>query len=197
MPPTVKSLEERIDDLADDVGGVKTQLAVLINNQSTTQAQLASVVSGLATTQAQLASVTARLEAVTDSLGKTIDRLDATNARLDTIVTKFDERLDAAAAKTNVKIEAATTRMETRFEALTAKIDEQATQGAAFRAKTDTLFSITKWIGAFAATALLTVIVSAFSVVRSAGNLESRIDQQQKVLDEIKQDLKEQRTKAK
>lgn len=150
MPPTVKSLEERIDDLADDMSGLKTQVAVLT-------AKLDIVASGLAAVQAQLQTVATQLATVVAALA-------ATTARLDTV---------------------------------SAKLDTQANDYAAFKSKSETTFALTRWIGAFAAVAVIGVIGSAFTVVRSVGNLEATVQQQQKVLDDIRRDVSDLKSKVK
>ena len=48
-----------------------------------------------------------------------------------------------------------------------------------------------KWVGATAAVAAITVIVATFSVARSAGNLETQAQYQQKMLEEINKKLTE------
>lgn len=144
MPATVKSLEERIDEMAGDFASVQAQLGVIVGTQSTIQAQLASIASAFSTTQAQLAVVVARLDT-------TIDELKATRTRLDTIAVDY----------------------------------------AAFKSKAETTFALVRWIGATATVALVSIIVAAFAVARSAGSLETTVQHHQKSLDEINKRLAE------
>jgi peptidoglycan hydrolase CwlO-like protein len=154
---TVKSLEERIDDMADDLSAVKAQLGTLAVGQAAIQAQLASVVNGIGSLTAQLAVVTARLDSAVGDLNKT-------NARIDTVTTR---------------------------------IDGLATELSAFRAKTETSFSTARWAVTFAAGVFITVLGSAFLIAREAGRLDSRVEQHQKSLDEVRKDMSEIRSKLK
>lgn len=146
MPATVKSLEERIDDLADDFSSVKSQLSLVASMQNLMQAQLATVINGLNTTQAQLAVVVAKLDS-------TIDELRLTRGRLESIASDY----------------------------------------SAFKGKAETTFAMTRWIGIAAFGVLVTVIFSAFSVVRSAAHLETKVDQHEKSLEEVKSELRKQK----
>ena len=150
MPPTVKSLEERIDDLAGDVADVKSQLAVVT-------AKLDIFSNALAAIQAQLQTITSQLAATVTSLAATTARLDTVSAKLDTLAGDY----------------------------------------GAFRSKSDTTFSLVRWVGVFAAGVFVSIVLSAFSVIRSAGNLEATVQQQQKTLDEIRRELADWRTKPK
>ena len=60
MPPTVKSREERIDGMAEDVTELKSLSAAHAAKLDMMGSQLASVVNGLATNQAQMATMIAR-----------------------------------------------------------------------------------------------------------------------------------------
>lgn len=86
---TVKSLEERIDDMADDMSAVKIQLGSLVSSQATIQAQLASLVNSLNATQTQLSVAIVRLDMVISELNKTNGRIDTVTVRLDGLVTDF------------------------------------------------------------------------------------------------------------
>ena len=72
-----------------------------------------------------------------------------------------------------------------------------STDYAAHKSKADTTFALTKWIGAFVAGVFFSILVGAFTVVRAAGSLEATVQQQQKVLDEIKRDVNEIKAKQK
>jgi methyl-accepting chemotaxis protein len=157
MPPTVKSLEERIDDLAEDVVALKVQTGAIGAGLNTLQAQLASVVNGLSVLQAQLAAQSARLDAAIGELSRTNDRLDA---------------------------------------AIT-KVDAHATEFSAFRGRTEHSFGVAKWAVTFAAGVFITVLGSALWVVRETDRLSGRVEQQQKVLDEIRRDVADVKAKAK
>lgn len=139
----MKSLDERIDDLADDMRDMKAQVAALNN--------------GLSALQAQLAVLTARLESVTEELRRTNAKLDVVTARLDALAVDF----------------------------------------AAFKARTENSFSLVRWVGVFMAGALLSMVGGAVLIARSAGALEATVQQQQKVLEEIRRDVGELKLKVK
>jgi phage shock protein A len=154
---TVKSLEERIDDMADDLSAVKTQLAVVVSNQGTVQGQLAALTNAQTTTQTQLAVVIAKLDSTIDALKATSTRPDATVERLDRLIA------DHGAEKT----------------------------------RTDTTFGVLRWAGATSFALLVTIVFGAFSIARSAGSLETRVQDQQKTLDDVRRDVAEIRAKQK
>ena len=150
MPATVKSLEDRIDEMAEDISSVKSQLSLMASVQNSMQVQLATVINGLNTTQAQLAVVVAKLDS-------TIDELKLTRGKLESIAADY----------------------------------------SAFKGKAETTFAIARWIGVAAFGVLATVIFSAFSVVRSAAHLETKVDQHEKILEQMRQDINEIRSKQK
>jgi peptidoglycan hydrolase CwlO-like protein len=150
MPPTVKSLEERIDDLAGDVSDLKSQMAHVL-------AKLEIFGTTLTAIQGQLQTIATQLASTMTSLATTTARLDAVSVKLDTYTSDY----------------------------------------AAFRSKSDTTFALVRWVGVFAAGVFLTIVISAFNVSRSAGNLEATVQQQQKVLDEIRRELTDLRAKPK
>jgi len=150
MPPTVRSLEERIDEMAEEFSAVRTQLAVVMSNQSSSQTQLATVLSNQAAAQSQSAVLLAKLDSVIGELKTTNTRLEETTRGLENL-----------------------------------KVDH-----AAVKAKTETTFSLLRWAGVTAFGVLLTVFLAAFSVVRAAGHLESKVDQHEKSLDELKSELR-------
>jgi hypothetical protein len=171
MPPTVKSLEERIDDMALDMGSLKhqfvahsTKLDLLSSQFATITSQLATLIATQSATQNQLAVTVARLDGAVDQLKSTDARMDATNARID---------------------------------AGTLKLDAMAADYSGHKSKAETMFAFSKWIGAFVAGVFLTVLLAAFTVVRTAGGYESTIQLQQKTLEEIKRDVSEIRNKQK
>lgn len=157
MPPTVRSLEERLDDFAEELGAVKSHLAVM-------SAKVELLANGVSATQAQLSSLAAQLAVVMAKFDGLTDSLKATNGRIDAVIEKL--------------------------ETMTADY-------TAFKSRADTTFALTKWVGAFVAGVFVTVLLGAFSVIRSAGNLESTVQQQQKTLDEIKHDLADIRSRPK
>jgi uncharacterized coiled-coil protein SlyX len=148
MATTVKSLEERLDDLEEVVGAVRTQAAVLT-------AKVEVMSNSVSSAQAQLQTITTQLASV-------ITSLSATSARLDTLVSK---------------------------------LDAVATDHTTLKSKSDTSFAIVRWAAGTCVAFLLGSLVSAFMVARSAGGLESTVQQQQKTLDEIKLEVHELRKK--
>lgn len=95
---TVKSLEERIDEMTDDVSDMKSMMAAqgvqisnLISGQAMLQAQIGALVNGLATIQSQLAITTARLDSAIDNLNHTNARLDGASQELKTLTRDFSE----------------------------------------------------------------------------------------------------------
>jgi len=99
MPATVKSLEERIDEMAEDFSSVKAQLRVIAGSQNSMQSQLTGLGNGLTTMQAQLttmqtqfatmqgqfASSQAQLAVIVARLDLTIEESKATRTRMDTM----------------------------------------------------------------------------------------------------------------
>jgi phage shock protein A len=157
MPPTVKSLEERIDEMADEFSAVRTQLAVVLNNQSSSQTQMATLLSNNASSQAQAAMLLAKLDGV-------LDQLKLTNGRLE----------EVARSQESLK-----------------------TDHTAVKVKSETTFGLLRWAGVTGAGVFLTVILAAFSVVRAAGHLENKVDQHEKILEQMRHDLNELHAKPK
>lgn len=203
---TVRSLEERLDDFESKVERQLTDLAskltelmadfpvqlmasqrrlvkrqervrqrldVLTAGQATTQAQLASVVNSLSAHQTQAAVLTARLDGVVDELKRTQTGLDATVTRLNS----SDEGLPAVSANGR------------KLDELRGKFDTHQMAATEFRAEVNTTLRLARWIGATAVVALVSVILAAFAVARSAGSVEATIQQQQKTIDEIRKDV--------
>jgi hypothetical protein len=148
--PSVKSLEQRIDEMADDFASVKAQLGGLAASLSSFQAQLATLSGTLNAMQAQYGFMIARLDINTQELKET-------RTRLESMVNDY----------------------------------------SAFRSKGETTFAMVRWIGVFVAGGMVTVILSAVSVARSAGSLEATVQRQQKTLDEIHREMSEMRGKLK
>ena len=168
---TVKSLEERLDDFAEEFGEVKSQLAATVT-------ELSAVVRNQATTQAQLATLTSQLATVVNNQG-------ATQAQFAVVLVKFDALVDSLKA------------MNTRIDGVTGKLEAMTTDYTAFKAKADTTFAITRRVGAFVAGVFFSVLVGGFTVVRSAGSLEMSVQQHQTSLDEVNKQLAEIRAKQK
>lgn len=87
--------------------------------------------------------------------------------------------------------------IEVRIGAIQADLHALAVDFASFKAKADVTVRLAQWIAATAAVTLISVIFAAVTVARSAGSLESTVQQQQKALDEIRVDLRELRNKPK
>jgi hypothetical protein len=150
MPATVKSLEERIDEMAESFSTMRMQLGIMLGNQSSTQVQLASILNNEATAQAQSAVLVAKLDNV-------LDQLKLTNAKLEESI-----------------------RLQ----------DSLKTEHTALKAKTENTIGLLRWAGVTSVGVLLTVFLAAFSVVRAAGQLESKVDHHEKMLEELKSDLR-------
>jgi methyl-accepting chemotaxis protein len=129
MPPTVKSLEERIDQLTEDFGELRKDVAVL----------------------------TSRVDGAINLLDRIAAQMNQMSGQVTALVGDY----------------------------------------AAFKADTGRTVAVVKWVGVFGAGVLFTVILSAFSLARSAGNLEATVQQQQKTLEEIRREVSEMHGKQK
>src|ERR1700722_3941227 len=164
MPPTVKSLDERIDQVAGD-----------------------------------LEDLTHKVEELTRAVGSHNSKLDVQSSQLATVIVNQNatqSKLDV----TNVKLEGAIEQLKitnARVDVVSEKLEVMTTDYTAHKAKAETMFAFTKWIGAFVAGVFLTVLIAAFTVVRTAGGYEATIQQQQKTLEEIKRDVTDIRNKQK
>jgi hypothetical protein len=78
-----------------------------------------------------------------------------------------------------------------RLDEVVRTVDLLKTDHTAVKAKTETSFSLLRWAGVTSFGILLTVFFAAFSVVRSAAHLESKVDHHEKILNEIKNELGE------
>jgi peptidoglycan hydrolase CwlO-like protein len=174
----VKSLDERIDQVAGD-----------------------------------LEDLTHKVEELTRAVGSHNSKLDVQSSQLATVIANQNAtqtKLDV----TNVKLEGAIEQLKvtnTRIDAVTGKMEAMTTDYTSHKAKAETMFAFTKWIGSFVAGVFLTGVIAALSVVRTAGGFEATLqqqqkaldgqqnilDQQQKTLDEIKRDVSEIRSKQK
>lgn len=190
--PTTKSLEERIDDMAEDMSEVKIQLAtqgaqvahqgVQLATQSGqlthVGTQLASQSEQLASHSTQLAAIASQIAMIQSQIGALVGNMAALQAQLAVAVARLDannENLN----RTNARLDSAALAMQ----ALTSDFSE-------FRGRVDAVINTTKWFGAFAATVLVSVIASGFYIARSAGSLDATVQQQQKTLDEIRGKIK-------
>jgi septal ring factor EnvC (AmiA/AmiB activator) len=185
VPPAVKSLDQRLDGVAEELESLQAQLSAVA-------AKLETLATGLGATQAQLATVSAQLAVIAAKLDNVSEQLKATNTRLEGATAK-QEGLLTAHATLEAKLEAAETRSRENAVTVATLSDSQS----AFKAKAETTFGMLRWAGAFAAATLVTVIFAALTVVRAAGNLEANIQQQQKSIEEIKRDVADIRTKQK
>lgn len=179
---TVKSLEERLDDFAEEFSDVKENLVTVVARldafvtaqaatQAATQAQLANLMSAQATTQAQLASQ-ANAQATTQS------HLAVLTVRLETVTAEL--------AKTNNRLETTTARIDTTND----RIDKFLVDFADFRGRAETVFTFLRWTGVTATGVLIAVVTAAFTLSSTITTIQNRLDTQQKTLDEIRTKLK-------
>lgn len=184
----VASGQERLQAVMDTLAGYQRELAIsqvklqtklddVIPNQAKIQAQLASIESSLAMHQAQMAITNARLESVIDDLKLTRSRLESTNLRLDSPETGL--------GVLGVKVSSTGSELAE----VAKKLDSHRTDFAAFQGQVNATLGIARWIAATAAVTMISVIIAAFTVARSAGSLETTVQLQQKTLDEIKLEL--------
>ena len=171
MPPTVKSLDERID-------GIASEMESLTHQSIATNARLDATIERLDSLSSQLATLGSQLATVIVNQNATQSKLDVTNVKLEGAI----EQLKITNARVDVVSE---------------KLEVMTTDYTAHKAKAETMFAFTKWIGAFVAGVFLTVLIAAFTVVRTAGGYEATIQQQQKTLEEIKRDVTDIRNKQK
>jgi chromosome segregation ATPase len=89
---TVKSLEERTDDLVGEMSSLSTSIAVLTSRLDGFQATLAVAVNAIQTMQPQLGLVASKLDTVVDRLGKTESKLEMVTQDY----TSFKAKMDTA-----------------------------------------------------------------------------------------------------
>lgn len=164
MSPTIKSLDERIDQIATDLEDLARQQIATNARLDAVSSQLAILGSQLATLIANQNATQTKLDVLNVNLEGAIEQLKVTNARVDVV---------------------------------SEKLEVMSADYTSHKAKAETMFAFTKWIGMFVAGVLCTGIFAAFTVVRTAGNCEATLQQQQKTLDEIKRDVNESRPKQK
>jgi hypothetical protein len=82
MPPTVKSLDDRIDNLAADIGDVKSQLSALTLQVSALATQVSSLSS-------QAAAQATKLDSLIEAVRVSTARMDAVTAKLDTFASDY------------------------------------------------------------------------------------------------------------
>jgi septation ring formation regulator EzrA len=154
---TVRSLEERIDEMSEDVTSISVRMDTVSSQIATMSAQLASIMSALGTTTAQLAVVTARFDGLATELN----------------------------------------RVNTRSETAIERIEKLALDFTVFRAMTETIHAFARRTFIIFIGIVITVVGSLFWIAKEAGRYEGRYEQQQKLLQEIKLDLNDIKSKQK
>ena len=79
---TVKSLEERIDQIGEDVSSLRTTVAVLVSKMDGMQVQIATTLSAIQAVQSQLAGVAQKTDA-------TATRLDQVEKKVETLALSY------------------------------------------------------------------------------------------------------------
>ncbi len=91
---TVKSLEDRIDEMSTDMSRLSTSIAVLTSKMDATQVQLSLAVNAIQTTQVQLSMLATKLDIV-------VERLSPVEKKLEVISSDylgFKSKMDTAYA---------------------------------------------------------------------------------------------------
>ncbi len=195
--PTTKSLEERIDDIAEDMSSIKVQLGThgtQIAHQgvqlATQSAQLTHQGSQLASQSELLASQSTQLAAINSQMAMTQSQIGALVGNMATL----QAQLAGAVARLDVVTEDLR-RTNARLDLVVQEMQASRREFTEFRGRVDAVINTTKWFGAFAATVFVSVVASGFYIARSAGSLDATVQQQQITLAEIKHDLGELRRK--
>ena len=161
----------------EEQDGIQTKLVELTVGMAANQSQLATMMNALSVQQAQTATAVAKFENLVEDLKQTRSRLEATTIRLDSP----DSGLASIAGKVVVSM--------SEMKHVTEKLDAHRVDFASFHGRVDATLAFAKWIGATAALTLISVILASFAIARSAGQYESSVQEQQKTLSEIKQEL--------
>ena len=170
---TVKNLEERLDDLSDELDGLKNQLAITTAKFDMNAVTLGAVQNHLASVSAQLATITVKLDTLTAQLRETNVRLDSVAAKLEGVV------VDHAALKVRFDTNEEQGR---RTRASVESLNE-------FKAKAENVFGFLRWIGASVALTMVGVIGAAVAVTNSVIRLDSNMQNQQKMFDQHQKTL--------
>lgn len=192
MPgPTTKNLEERIDDMAEDMSEVKIQLA-------TQGAQVAHQGVQLATQSAMLTQHGSQLNGLSEQLGRQSTQIDALTAQLSMIQNQIGAlvnnmaTLQAQLAVAVARLESNNdnlSRMNGRLENVAIEVSAASKDFLDHRGRVEGVIGMSKWFGAFVATVFVSVVATGFYIARSAGSLDATVLQQQKTLDEIKREV--------
>ena len=114
---TVKETNTKVDNLAEDVGQLRTQVGVLdtkVGDLTEDVGQLRTQVGGLDTKVASLDTKVSDLDTKVDSLDTKVSDLDAKVDSLDTKVDSLDTKVDAGFNKFETRFD----QVETRFDRL-------------------------------------------------------------------------------
>jgi len=187
--PTIKSLEERIDDMVSDVATVRSDLIVEIATLRTeVLTETSSIRSEMATkkdTNDQFAAMRAEFAAMRGEFAamrkETTDQFATTRAEFANAQSGVMDRID----KLNTELRVCTIT-SVKLEETGKRMEKIVDDFPIVRTKFESDMKFIKWIGAFLAGVTVTVIIMAFSVTRSAGALESTAQHMQKEIDEIK-----------
>ena len=165
MPATVKSFEERIEEMAEDFSSVKTRLAQVVEGQGYMQSQL----SGL---QSQVAGLSNSMVQMQGQLAANQAQLATNQAQLAVVVARLDSSIE-------------------EFRLTRSRLDGLLTDHTAFRSKAELRFAMIRWITVLGAGLLFTWIASAFALVRTAGSWEATTQHHQKSIDEIRHEMRD------
>jgi len=180
--PTIKSLEERIDDMVSDVATVRSDLIVEIATLRTeVLTETSSIRSEMATkkdTNDQFAAMRAEFAAMRK---ENKDQFATTRAEFANALSGITDQIN----KLNTELRVCTIT-SVKLEETGKRMEKIVDDFPIVRTKFESDMKFIKWIGAFLAGVTVTVIIMAFSVTRSAGALESTVQHMQKEIDEIK-----------
>ena len=173
MATTVKSLEERADQMVDDVSSV----VAAVDRLGLRMDNLTSVVAAM---QSQLNAVFATVQATQTQLAVVVQRVDTVTTRLDQLDKKLDSLASAA-----------------RLDQVEKKVETLALSYAAFEAKGEVTNKLLRWVGGLAALAIVSFIAFGYSLARHAGSLDEKVQHHQDTLNEVKRDIADIKTKLK
>ena len=130
------------------------------------------------------------MSSLSKSVAVLISKFDGLNSQLSVAVN--------AIQTTQAQLSLTTSKLDTvvnRLSSVESKLEIVTQDYTSFKSKMDTTYSLMKWLGAFAAGTLITLIISGSMIARSAGNMEATIQHQQTTLNELKEIAREQRAK--
>jgi len=126
---TVKETNTKVDNLAEDVGQLRTQVGVLdtkVGDLTEDVGQLRTQVGGLDTKVASLDTKVSDLDTKVDSLDTKVSDLDTKVDSLDTKVSDLDAKVDSLDTKVDsldTKVDAGFNKFETRFDQVETRFD--------------------------------------------------------------------------